>query len=51
MGATQQKGMEQIEKLNQRFSAIVVKTTEKNIKNEFGYFLLTYYKYRHVRTS
>ena len=39
----QQKGMEQIEKLNQRFAAIVVKTTEKNIKNEFGYFLLTYY--------
>ena len=39
----QQKGMDQIEKLNQRFSAIVVKTTEKNIKNEFGYFLLTYY--------
>ena len=39
----QQKGMEQIEKLNQRFSAIVVKTAEKNIKNEFGYFLLTYY--------
>ena len=39
----QQKGMEQIEKLNQRFSAIVVKTTEKNIKNEFGYFLLTDY--------
>ena len=39
----QQKGMEQIDKLNQRFSAIVVKTTEKNIKNEFGYFLLTYY--------
>lgn len=39
----QQKGMEQIEKLNQRFSAIVIKTTEKNIKNEFGYFLLTYY--------
>jgi thiol-disulfide isomerase/thioredoxin len=39
----QQKGMDQIEKLNQRFSAIVVKTTEKNIMNEFGYFLLTYY--------
>ena len=39
----QQKGMDQIEKLNQRFSAIVAKTTEKNIKNEFGYFLLTYY--------
>ena len=39
----QQKGMEQIDKLNQRFSAVVIKTTEKNIKNEFGYFLLTYY--------
>jgi thiol-disulfide isomerase/thioredoxin len=39
----QQKGMEQIDKLNQRFAAVVVKTTEKNIKNEFGYFLLTYY--------
>ena len=39
----QKKGMEQIEKLNQRFSAVVVKITEKNIKNEFGYFLLTYY--------
>lgn len=39
----QEKGMEQIEKLNQRFAGIVVKTTEKNIKNEFGFFLLTYY--------
>jgi len=39
----QQKGMEQIEKLNQRFSSILVKTTEKNIGNEFGFFLLTYY--------
>ena len=39
----QQKGMEQIEKLNKRFSAFVIKTTEKNIDNEFGYFLLTYY--------
>jgi thiol-disulfide isomerase/thioredoxin len=39
----QQKGMEQIEKLNKRFAGVVVKTTEKNIKNEFGYFLLTYY--------
>ena len=39
----QQKGMEQIEKLNKRFAGIVVKTTEKNIDNEFGYFLLTYY--------
>lgn len=39
----QQKGMEQIDKLNQRFAALVVKTAEKNIDNEFGYFLLTYY--------
>ena len=39
----QQKGMEQIDRLNQRFSDLVVKTVEKNIDNEFGYFLLTYY--------
>ncbi len=39
----QQKGMRQIEQLNQRFSAMVVKTVEKNIDNEFGFFLLTYY--------
>lgn len=39
----QQKGMAQIEKLNKRFSALVVKTAEDNIDNEFGYFLLTYY--------
>ena len=39
----QQKGMEQMERLNQRFAALVVKTAEKNIENEFGYFLLTYY--------
>ena len=39
----QQKGMEQIDKLNQRFASIVTKTTERNIDNEFGYFLLTYY--------
>lgn len=41
--AEQQKGMEQIEQLNKRFSACVVKTAERNIENEFGYFLLTYY--------
>ena len=35
--------MEQIEKLNKRFAELVVKTAEKNIDNEFGYFLLTYY--------
>lgn len=40
---TQQKGMEQIDKLNQRFSAMVIRIAEKNIDNEFGYFLLTYY--------
>ena len=39
----QQKGMEQIDRLNQRFSACVIKKAEKNIDNEFGYFLLTYY--------
>ncbi len=39
----QQKGMDQIEKLNKRFAAFIVKTTERNIDNEFGYFLLTYY--------
>ena len=39
----QQKGMEDIEKLNNRFSDLVIKTCEKNIRNEFGYFLLTYY--------
>ena len=39
----QQQGMEQIDKLNQRFAKVVVETTEKNIDNEFGYFLLTYY--------
>ena len=39
----QQKGMEQIDRLNQRFANLVVKTAEKNIDNEFGYFLLTYY--------
>ena len=39
----QQKGMEKIDRLNKRFAALVVKTTEKNIDNEFGYFLLTYY--------
>ncbi len=41
--ADQQKGMQQIEQLNKRFSACVIKAVEKNIDNEFGYFLLTYY--------
>ena len=39
----QQHGMDEIDKLNNRFAKVVVETTEKNIDNEFGYFLLTYY--------
>lgn len=39
----QERGMDEIEKLNKRFAKVVVETTEKNIDNEFGYFLLTYY--------
>ncbi len=39
----QQKGMEQIELLNKRFASCVIKATEKNIDNELGCFLLTYY--------
>ncbi len=37
----QQKAMEQIEKLNQRHAKAVLGFTERNIKNELGYFLLT----------
>ena len=39
----QQKGMAQIEQANKRFADLVVRTTEKNIDNEFGYFLLMFY--------
>lgn len=39
----QQKAMAQIERLNQRFSSVVADFTERNIKNELGYFLLTMY--------
>ncbi|MBR1547268.1 MAG: TlpA family protein disulfide reductase, partial [Prevotella sp.] len=39
----QMKGMEKIEKLNVRFAQLVARTAEKNIDNEFGYFMLTYY--------
>ena len=39
----QQQGMNQIERLNERFSAVVLKAVERNIDNEFGCFLLTYY--------
>ena len=41
--AEQQKGMEQIDRLNERFANLVAGMAEKNITNEFGYFLLTYY--------
>lgn len=37
----QQKAMEQIDKLNQRHAKVVLDFTERNIKNELGYFLLT----------
>ena len=39
----QEAGMAKIDKLNAHFADIVVETAEENIKNEFGYFLLTYY--------
>ena len=39
----QQKAMAQIEKLNQRFGGVVADFTERNIKNELGFFLLTMY--------
>ena len=37
------QGMEKIDRLNKRFANMIIKRTEKNIDNEFGYFLLTYY--------
>ena len=37
----QQKAMAQIDKLNQRHAKVVLDFTERNIKNELGYFLLT----------
>ncbi len=39
----QEKGMAKMEELNKRFTDLVVKTTERNISNELGYFLLNYY--------
>jgi thiol-disulfide isomerase/thioredoxin len=47
----QQKGMEQIIRLNQHFADIVVNAAEKNIKNEFGYLLLTYYPEQLINNS
>ena len=37
----QQKAMEQIDGLQKHFTDYVIKSTEKNIDNEFGYLLLT----------
>jgi len=39
--AEQQAAMAKIEQLNQRHSKVVLDFTERNIKNELGYFLLT----------
>ena len=39
----QEKGMAQMDDLNRHFANVLIQTARKNIKNEFGYFLLTYY--------
>ena len=39
----QQKGMKRIDELNKRFADMIVRAVERNIDNEFGYFLLTNY--------
>jgi len=39
----QQRAMAEIERLNERFSRIVVAAADRNVKNELGYFLLTFY--------
>ena len=39
----QQKTVEQIDRLNQRFSGMVLRFAERNIKNELGYSLLLFY--------
>lgn len=44
----QEKGLAEIEKLNEHFREILVKSAERNIKNEFGYFLLTYYPKEYI---
>jgi thiol-disulfide isomerase/thioredoxin len=41
--AEQQQGVAHIDQLNKRFANVVFKAAERNIDNEFGYFLLTYY--------
>ena len=39
----QERGMARIEKMEKHFADVVVNFARKNIKNEFGYFLLTFY--------
>ena len=39
----QRQGVEQIDVLNRHFADVVIKTAERNIDNEFGYFLVTFY--------
>lgn len=39
----QQIGMQQIDAINKRFAQLIIRTAERNIKNEFGYFIVTYY--------
>lgn len=39
----EQRAMEQMEQLNHRFGTVVIGFIERNIHNELGYFLLTFY--------
>ena len=39
----QAKTQEKMERLNDRFKDFIFRTGKKNISNEFGYFILTYY--------
>lgn len=39
----QERGMKEIDRYNERFAKTVVDAAKRNIGNEFGYFLLTYY--------
>jgi thiol-disulfide isomerase/thioredoxin len=39
----QEQGMKEIDSYNERFTKMVIETAERNIDNEFGYFVLTYY--------
>jgi len=39
----QKTGMKKIDEINARFAQMLIRTAERNIQNEFGYFILTYY--------